>query len=201
VGRHPERLQGFATLATPSPRLAAAELQRAVVELGLNGAMVNARSGDCNVDAIEFWDIYEAAADLRAPIYLHPRAPRPVVNEAYYGGFGDPVDGLLATGAIGWHFDAGLTLLRMITGGLFDRFPDLQVILGHWGEVVLFYLDRIAVLDRVRQTPATRRRVLRLERLRHTRRDCQPEVLSLGRRDRRRGTCHVCLGLSVQPGT
>jgi len=76
VGRHPERLQGFATLATPSPRLAAAELQRAVVELGLNGAMVNARSGDCNVDAIEFWDIYEAAADLRAPIYLHPRAPR-----------------------------------------------------------------------------------------------------------------------------
>ncbi len=149
VGRHPERLQGFATLATPAPRLAAAELQRAVVELGLNGAMVNARSGDCNVDAIEFWDIYEAAADLRAPIYLHPRAPRPVVNEAYYGGFGDPVDGLLATGAIGWHFDAGLTLLRMITGGLFDRFPDLQVILGHWGEVVLFYLDRIAVLDRV----------------------------------------------------
>ena len=89
VGRHPERLLGFATLATPSPRPAAAELQRAVVELGLNGAMVNARSGDGNVDAIEFWDIYEAAADLRAPIYLHPRAPRPVVNEAYYGGFGD----------------------------------------------------------------------------------------------------------------
>lgn len=111
--------------------------------------MINARSGDRNVDGIEFWDIYEAAADLRAPIYLHPRAPLPIINQVYYGGFGEPVDGMLATGAIGWHYDAGLTLVRMITSGLFDRFPDLQVILGHWGEVVLFYLDRVAVLDNI----------------------------------------------------
>ncbi|WP_246127598.1 amidohydrolase family protein [Amycolatopsis rhizosphaerae] len=157
VRRHPERLQGFATLATPTPAAAATELRRAVVELGLNGAMLNARSGDRGVDAIEFWDIYEAAAHLRAPIYLHPRAPLPVVNQAYYGGFGGSVDDLLATGAIGWHYDAGVTILRMITSGLFDRFPDLQVILGHWGEVVLFYLDRVAVLDRVTrlQRPVT----------------------------------------------
>jgi uncharacterized protein len=149
VRRHPERLQGFATLATPAPAAAAAELQRAVGELGLNGAMVNARSGERGVDAIEFWDIYEAAAHLRSPIYLHPRAPLSMINQAYYRGFGERVDSLLATGAIGWHYDAGLTVLRMIISGLFDRFPNLQVILGHWGEVVLFYLDRIAVLDGV----------------------------------------------------
>ena len=149
VGRHPDRLQGFATLAMPAPAAAAAELQHAVTELGLSGALINARSGDRTVDAPEFWDVYEAAAHLRAPIYLHPRAPLAAVSQAYYGGFGEPVDSLLATGAIGWHYDAGLTVLRMIISGLFDRFPDLQVILGHWGEVVLFYLDRIAVLDRV----------------------------------------------------
>ena len=51
----------------------------------------------------EFWDIYEAAAHLRAPVYLHPRAPFPVVTEAYYRGFGEAVDSLLATGAFGWH--------------------------------------------------------------------------------------------------
>jgi uncharacterized protein len=151
VRRHPERLQGFAALATPDPAVAAGELQRAVTELGLNGAMVNARSGERNVDAMQFWDIYEAAAHLRAPIYLHPSAPLPIINQAYYSGFGERVDSLLATGAIGWHYDAGLTLLRMIISGLFDRFPDLQVIIGHWGEVVLFYLDRIAVLDGVTQ--------------------------------------------------
>ncbi|MFH8533499.1 amidohydrolase family protein [Streptomyces tendae] len=146
VRRHPDRLQGFATLATPDPAAAAAELQRAVTELGLNGVMINARSGDRSVDATEFWDIYEAAAHLRVPVYLHPRAPLPTVHQAYYNGFTEPISHLLATGAIGWHYDAGLTLLRMVVSGLFDRFPSLQVILGHWGEVVLFYLDRIAVL-------------------------------------------------------
>jgi len=149
VRRHPERLQGFATLATPAPAAAADELRRAVTRLGLNGALVNARSGDRSLDGPEFWDIYEAAADLRAPIYLHPRAPVPVVTDAYYGGFDDRVNALLATGAFGWHYDAGLTLLRLIVAGVFDRFPDLQVIVGHWGEVVLFYLDRISILDAV----------------------------------------------------
>ncbi|WP_290060231.1 amidohydrolase family protein [Amycolatopsis solani] len=147
VRRHPGRLQGFATLATPSPAAAATELRRAVTELGFAGTLVNARSGGRALDAPEFWDIYEAAEDLRAPVYLHPRAPAPGVVDAYYRGFGEPVDGMLATGAFGWHYDAGLTVLRMILAGVFDRFPGLQVILGHWGEVVLFYLDRVAAMD------------------------------------------------------
>ncbi|MET9001063.1 amidohydrolase family protein [Amycolatopsis sp. NPDC004169] len=147
VRRHPGRLQGFATLATPAPAAAADELRRAVTELGFAGTLVNAHSGGRALDAAGFWDIYEAAEDLRAPVYLHPRAPVPAVDEAYYRGFGEPVDSMLATGAFGWHYDAGLTILRMIVAGVFDRFPGLQVILGHWGEVVLFYLDRVAAMD------------------------------------------------------
>ncbi|MGW5719164.1 amidohydrolase family protein [Amycolatopsis sp. NPDC003865] len=147
VRRHPGRLQGFAALATPAPPAAADELRRAVTELGFAGTLVNAHSGGRALDAPEFWDIYEAAEDLRAPVYLHPRAPVPGVADAYYRGFGEPVDGMLATGTFGWHYDAGLTVLRMIIAGVFDRFPGLQVIMGHWGEVVLFYLDRVAAMD------------------------------------------------------
>ncbi|MCS7476961.1 amidohydrolase family protein [Umezawaea endophytica] len=147
VRRHPERFQGFAALATSAPSAAADELRRAVTELGFNGALVNANSGGKSLDAPEFWDVYEAAEDLRAPVYLHPSTPFPTVTDAYYRGFGDPVDSMLATGAFGWHYDAGLTVLRMIVSGVFDRFPDLTVVLGHWGEVVLFYLDRVAALD------------------------------------------------------
>ncbi|MBI0379741.1 amidohydrolase [Streptomyces albiflaviniger] len=149
VRRHPGRFQGFAALATSAPSAAAEELRRAVTELGLSGALVNANSGGRALDAPGFWDVYEAAEDLRAPIYLHPSVPFPAVTAAYYRGFGEPVNSMLATGAFGWHYDAGLTMLRMIVGGVFDRFPKLQVILGHWGEVVLFYLDRVAAMDKL----------------------------------------------------
>jgi uncharacterized protein len=38
---------------------------------------------------------------------------------------------------------------------VFDRFPDLQVLLGHWGEVVLFYLDRADGLAMQAKLPQT----------------------------------------------
>jgi predicted TIM-barrel fold metal-dependent hydrolase len=141
--RHPDRLQGFATLATPDPAAAAAELGRAVTELGFNGAMLYGRTGDRNLDHPDFWPIFEAAEALHAPLYLHPQPPPTAVRDAYYSGLGDAVDAALATHGLGWHYDAGLQLLRLILGGVLERFPELQLILGHWGEVVLFYLDRI----------------------------------------------------------
>jgi len=143
VRAHPGHLQGFATLATPDPAQAARELERAVTTLGLNGAMVFPRSRERSLDLPDFWPIFEAAAALNAPLYLHPQAPTPPVRAAYYSGFNDTVDFGFATYGVGWHYDAGVQLLRLILSGVFDRFPGLSVILGHWGEVVLFYLDRI----------------------------------------------------------
>ncbi|MFG1932858.1 amidohydrolase family protein [Mycobacterium sp. NPDC048908] len=143
VRRHPDRLQGFAAVATPAPEAAAAELDRAVIKLGFNGAMLYGRTRDRNLDHRDFWPIFEAAEALNAPLYLHPQPPPPSVRTAYFSGLGDAVDGALATHGIGWHYDAGLQLLRLILAGVFDRFPGLQLILGHWGEVMLFYLDRI----------------------------------------------------------
>jgi len=148
VRRHPNRFQGFATLATPDPEAAAAELERAVVELGLNGVMLHARSGDHFIDEQQFWGIFDVAAHHRVPVYLHPGITLPTVDTAYYTGLGGPIDGLLKSGAPGWHYQTGIVLLRLILAGVFDRFPNLQIILGHWGEMVLFYLDRISALDR-----------------------------------------------------
>lgn len=147
VTSRPDRFQGFATLPTPAPSAAARELERAVTELGLAGAMLFGRTRDRNADHPDFLPIYEAAAALRVPIYLHPQTPPRAVREAYYSDLGDPVDLSLATGGIGWHYETGIQLLRMVLSGVFDRFPDLQVIVGHWGEAVLFYLERIDLLS------------------------------------------------------
>lgn len=143
VRARPDSFQGLATLATPHPAAAAGELDRAVTKLGLNGAMVFGRTRDRNMDEPEFWPIYEAAAALKAPLHLHPQSPPAAVRRAYYSGYGPHVDAALATHGIGWHYDSGVQILRLILSGVFDRFPDLQVIVGHWGEMILFYLDRI----------------------------------------------------------
>jgi uncharacterized protein len=142
VNVHPDRFQGFATLATPAPAAAAQELERAVTKLGLNGALLFGRTGDRNLDHPDNWPIFEAAASLRAPLYIHPQTPQPRVRAALYSGFDDAIDQAFANHGIGWHYETGVQFLRLALAGVFDRFPDLQVLLGHWGEVVLFYLDR-----------------------------------------------------------
>jgi uncharacterized protein len=155
VRAHPDQLQGFATLATTDPVRAADELQRTVTTLGLNGALIFPRSRGRNLDERDFWPIFEAAAALKAPLYLHPQVPPPAVCDAYYSGFDDTVNAGLATFGIGWHYDVGLALLRLILAGVFDEFPDLQVIVGHWGETVLFYLDRVDNLAAAAQRERT----------------------------------------------
>jgi predicted TIM-barrel fold metal-dependent hydrolase len=146
VGAQPDRFQGFAALALADPEAAARELGRAVTELGLHGAMLFGRTGERNLDHADNWPIFEAAQALRAPLYLHPQIPQSPVRAAQYSGFGDTVDTAFATHGIGWHYETGVQFLRLGLAGVFDRFPDLQILLGHWGEVVLFYLDRADAL-------------------------------------------------------
>jgi predicted TIM-barrel fold metal-dependent hydrolase len=146
IRTHPNRFQGFATLPVGAPAQAAAELERAVRDLGLSGAMVFGRHGETNFDHPDFLPILETAAALRVPLYLHPQSPAPPVRKAYYDGVDHQLATIFATGGIGWHYETGVQALRLILAGVFDRLPDLQLILGHWGEVVLFYLDRIDIM-------------------------------------------------------
>lgn len=155
VAAHPDRFQGYATLATPAPAAAADELERAVTELGLHGAHLFGRTGERNLDHPDNWPIFEAAASLRAPLYIHPQIPQPRVRAALYSGFDDAVDSGFARFGIGWHYESGVQFLRLALAGVFDRFPDLQVMLGHWGEVVLFYLERVDGLAMQAQLPLT----------------------------------------------
>jgi len=145
VATHPDRFQAFATIPTPDPEAAAAELERAVTRLGFPGAMLYGRTGDKPADAPKFDDLYATAARLGVPLHFHPQTPVQPVLDAYYSGLG-PVGMGLATAGLGWYYDLGVQYLRMIFSGVFDRHPDLQVIAGHWGELVLFYLDHTGIM-------------------------------------------------------
>ncbi len=149
VASCPKRFQGLATLPVSVPNESVRELERSVTKLGMKGAMLYGRVREKNLDHPEFLPIFEAAASLRVPLFIHPQIPQQAVRKAMYSGFGETVDLALSCYALGWHYEAGLQYVRLVLAGVFDRFPNLQVILGHWGELVLFYNERLAMLDRV----------------------------------------------------
>jgi uncharacterized protein len=142
--RHPDRFAAFASLPTSVPAEAGDELRRAVHELGLVGAMIHGRTNDEFLSAAPFDTLLKAAADLGVPIYLHPGLPNRATNaDNYEHGLTPVVAARFATGAWGWHSETGVHFLNVVLGGVLDRYPTLQFILGHWGEMVPWFLDRL----------------------------------------------------------
>jgi predicted TIM-barrel fold metal-dependent hydrolase len=143
VREHPDRFAGFATLPTPDPVAAAAELERAVGDLGFLGAMVNGHTAGRFLDDPAFAPLLERFERLDVPLYLHPTEPVPAVRAAYYEGFSPAVTWFLGAAAWGWHSETALHVLRMVLGGVLDRHPRLRVIVGHMGEMLPFMLQRV----------------------------------------------------------
>jgi predicted TIM-barrel fold metal-dependent hydrolase len=141
--RHPDRFSALAVLPTATPAKAAAELEHRIGKQGFAGAVINGHTRGRYLDDPFFWPILECAVSLDAPIYLHPTVPVKAVVDATYGGFAAPVTSLFATGAWGWHIETATHLLRMILGGVFDRYPKLQIVIGHLGEGIPFMLPRL----------------------------------------------------------
>jgi uncharacterized protein len=136
VSKHPDRFLGFATLPLLDPAAAAHELERTVRDLGFVGAMINGNINGRFLDDKFFWPVFESAEALGVPIYLHVNIPPKPVVDAYYSGFASEVSAFLSIAGAGWHIENGIHCLRLILGGLFDRFPALQIIVGHNLEIL-----------------------------------------------------------------
>ena len=143
IAAHPDRLAGFAVLPWQSPAAAVEEVERAVTGLGLRGVLIVGRPGETFLDDPRYEPVLRKIAELRVPLYVHPFHPVPQVQRAYYAGLPDEVTAGFSLGGWGWHHEAGIHVLRLILSGVFERLPDLQVISGHWGEMVPFYLSRL----------------------------------------------------------
>jgi 2,3-dihydroxybenzoate decarboxylase len=142
VARSGGRFAGFAAVPLQDTGEAVKELNRAVTELGLRGVMVNGYSnlgsGTLYLDDNRVDPFWEALEELQVPLYLHPRLPALAVEEAVYRGHPELV------GAT-WGFapETATHVLRMVYGGVFDRHPGVQLILGHLGETLPFFTWRI----------------------------------------------------------
>jgi uncharacterized protein len=89
-----------------------------------------------------FQPILQCADSLNVPIYIHPTQPPKAVIEASYGRFSPMVSDTLAGPGWGWHIETAVHVIRIILGGVFDRFENLQVVIGHMGEALPFMMQR-----------------------------------------------------------
>ena len=143
ISRHPTKLGGFAALPMQDAEAAARELERCVKTLRFHGFMVNGFSqvGDTETvayyDAPQFLDFWKTANALGKPFYMHPRDPLPSREPIF--------DGFPWLTAATWAFtmETSTHALRLMSSGLFDRNPNLQMILGHLGECIPFNIWRI----------------------------------------------------------
>ena len=143
VGKRPARFQALAALPMQDPDLAIRELERCVTTLGFKGALVNGFSQvrEANtavyLDLPQYLPFWEAVDRLAVPFYLHPRNPLPSMAQIYEGH-----PWLLGpTWAFGQ--ETAVHALRLMCSGLFDKYPRIQIILGHMGEGLPYSMWRV----------------------------------------------------------
>jgi predicted TIM-barrel fold metal-dependent hydrolase len=137
IQEYPTRFAGSAMLPTQSPIDAADELERTVAQFGFKGALINGHTDGRYMDDDSFSPIFERAQALDVPIYIHPTDPPQAILDTYYKDLPAMMQ------SWGWQVETGTHLLRLISSGVFDRFPDLKIIVGHMGELIPFGLKRI----------------------------------------------------------
>ncbi|WP_231856496.1 amidohydrolase family protein [Synechococcus sp. MIT S9508] len=134
IEQQSRRFRGFAALNLLDIDAACAELKRCVSELGFVGALVNGSTQSEYLDNPRVDPLWSTLEQLDVPLYLHPglptNQPASMVKE---------LDGA----TWGWSFDTATHALRLIVKGVFDKHPNANVILGHMGENLPFYLWRL----------------------------------------------------------
>jgi len=131
--QHPRRFSPLATLPLQDPRASAAELERAVTQLGLRGAMLFANVNGRALHHREFWPIYETAARLDVPLMIHPTTPPG--GEAY--------EEFRLTALLGFLVDTSLAITQLVFAGVPETFPTLRFMLGHLGGTIPYVAERI----------------------------------------------------------
>ncbi|HKY82168.1 MAG TPA: amidohydrolase family protein [Sphingobium sp.] len=136
IARYPTRFAALGAIAPQNPEASAREIERIARDLRFGGLIINSHTNDEFLDRQHYEPVLAAAVAHKMPIYLHPRGPAPSMMKPFieYG---------LMAATWGFAADAGLHAMRLIMSGTFDRHPDLTIVLGHLGEAIPFFLDRI----------------------------------------------------------
>lgn len=134
--KYPDRFVGMTAICPQDPLWSVDELKRGKEELGFAGVQVNSHTHGHYLDEEQFDPILRACADMDIPLYIHPQGP----PDAMIGGM---VEAGLEGAIFGFAMETSYHALRLLTTGVFDRYPSLQLVLGHGCEGLPFWIDRL----------------------------------------------------------
>lgn len=156
--KYPDRFIGLGTVAPQDPEWSAAEIRRGASELGFKGIQINSHTQGEYLDDSKFDPIFRALVEVGQPLYIHPATPPDSM-------IGPMLEAGLDGAIFGFGVETGMHLLRLITIGIFDKYPDLQIMVGHMGEALPYWLYR---LDYMHQAGVRSQRYERMKPLKKT---------------------------------
>ncbi|MDT0507110.1 amidohydrolase family protein [Novosphingobium sp. MMS21-SN21R] len=156
--KYPDRFIGMGAVAPQDPEWSAQEIRRSANELGFKGIQINSHTQGRYLDEEFFDPIFRALVDVDQPLYIHPAtSPDSMI--------GPMLDAGLDGAVFGFGVETGMHLLRLITIGIFDKYPTLQIMVGHMGEALPYWLYR---LDYMHQAGVRSQRYERMKPLKKT---------------------------------
>lgn len=133
VESHPDRFTALAHLPMTDPDTAARELERAMGQLGLPGAMVYGNIAGVPLADTRFEPLWERANDLEAVIYIHPTYPLGV----------EPMKDFMLMPLVGFMMDTTLAAAHLVFAGVPERYPRIRWVLCHTGGTIPFLAERL----------------------------------------------------------
>ena len=139
VAKYPDRFVGYAaSLPMNAPAAAVKEAER-VLSNGANAIQLHTNVEGAPIDQEQFLPIYEIIERSGKPILLHPIRTREMADYRT-----ETVSKYEICSVIGWPFETGAALARLVFSGIMDRFPNLKVIAHHLGGIIPYFEGRVA---------------------------------------------------------
>lgn len=132
--QYPGRFVGLAHAPVLEGKMALAELDRSILELGLRGVTITSQVDGLPLDARQLYDFYCKVSELDVPIFVHPA----LIPKGY-----DLVKDYDLARVLGRELDLAVAATRLVAGGVLERFPNLKFVIGHFGGGISAIKERL----------------------------------------------------------
>lgn len=132
--KYPHQFIGLAQAPILDGKMALDELRRAITELGLHGVTITSQVKGLPLDSPKLYDFFETVCMLDVPVFVHPA----LVPTGY-----EHLQDYDLPRVLGREVDLTVATTRLIAGGMFDRFPDLKIVMAHFGGGIAAVKDRL----------------------------------------------------------